>query len=348
MSPVVEVLYDMWYLAIPGRRLHQGQTVGVKLLGRPILVGRAADGSVFALSDLCPHRGIPLSFGRFDGREVECCYHGWRFDCGGVCTHIPSLLPTQTFELGRIRVTSFPCREVQGNVWVYVPADDASPAAVLPEIPRAPEVDECHLRLVERCVYPCSADQAVVSLMDPAHGPFVHASWWWRSRGSMHEKAKAFAPSHLGFTMVRHRPSANSRAYRLLGSEVSTEIRFELPGTRIEHIRFGRHHLCGVTTVTPRTATEVEVHQLFYWTVPGLVLLRPLLRRFVRTFLRQDRDVLDKQRQGLNDDPQLMLINDADRPARWYYQLKKELHASRAEGRPFRNPVPHVTLGWRT
>ena len=42
-----------------------------------------------------------------------------------------------------------------------------------------------------------------------------------------------------------------------------------------------------------------------------------------------------------------MLINDADKPARWYYQLKKELLQS-PENRPFRNPVPHTTLHWRT
>lgn len=348
MPPATDVLNGLWYLAVPGRHLRPGRTVGKRLLGRPVLIGRAGDGSVFAMSDLCPHRGIPLSHGRFDGGEVECCYHGWRFDCGGVCTHIPSLLPTQKFELGRVRVRTYPCREVQGNVWVFVPAGDAEPPAALPEVPRVPDLDGRHLRLVTRSVFPCSADQAVVGLIDPAHGPFVHGSWWWRPRRSMHEKAKDYAPSHLGFTMARHRPSANSRLYRLLGPGVSTEIRFELPGVRVEHIRLGRRHICGMTTVTPLTAAEVEVHQFFYWTVPGLVLLRPLLRRLVGAFLEQDRDVLGKQREGLNDDPQLMLINDADRPARWYYQLKKEFLESRAEGRAFRNPVPHTTLRWRT
>jgi len=28
-----------------------------------------------------------------------------------------------------------------------------------------------------------------------AHGPFVHQAWYWRSRGSIHEKTKRFAPS---------------------------------------------------------------------------------------------------------------------------------------------------------
>src|SRR6476469_4817465 len=111
---------DMWYLALAGHRLRRGRTVGMELLGRPVVIGRDKAGGVFALNDRCPHRGIPLSHGKFDGTEVECCYHGWRFDCTGTCTHIPSLLPTQKFDLSRVRVCRYPCREVQGNVWVFM------------------------------------------------------------------------------------------------------------------------------------------------------------------------------------------------------------------------------------
>lgn len=51
--------------------------------------------------------------------------------------------------------------------------------------------------------------------------------------------------------MVRHRASSNSRAYRLLGGVPETEIVFRLPSIRIEHVRAGRHVLCGLTAVTP-------------------------------------------------------------------------------------------------
>ena len=344
----VEVLRDVWYMAVPGQDLKSGKMLGKKILGQSLLLGRTAEGSVFALRDICPHRGIPLTHGRFDGTEIECCYHGWRFDCTGTCAHIPSLLPTQKFDLDRVRVRSFLCREVQGNVWVFIPEDEYSLPENLPEPPVVPDISAADYRLVERAIFPCSIDHAVVGLMDPAHGPFVHQAWWWRTRTSLHEKAKAFAPSHWGFTMVRHKPSSNSRGYKLLGSEVSTEIRFELPSTRIEHIVAGRHRIAGLTTLTPLEDNRVELHQVFYWTVPWLSLLKPFLRPFIRTFIEQDRDVVDKQQQGLNEDPQLILINDADKPARWYYQLKKELQQSRAERRPFQNPVPATTLQWCT
>jgi phenylpropionate dioxygenase-like ring-hydroxylating dioxygenase large terminal subunit len=59
-------------------------------------------------------------------------------------------------------------------------------------------------------IFSCGPDHAVVGLMDPAHGPFVHRAWWWRSRRSIHEKEKRFEPAPLGFRMCRHAPSANS------------------------------------------------------------------------------------------------------------------------------------------
>ena len=62
------------------------------LLGVPLVLGRKNDGTLFAMRDLCPHRGIPLSAGWFDGETVQCKYHGWRFEpVTGQCREIPSL-----------------------------------------------------------------------------------------------------------------------------------------------------------------------------------------------------------------------------------------------------------------
>lgn len=337
-------LRDMWYFALPGHRIGRGRTVAKTLLGEPLLIGRGRDGGVFALRDICPHRGMPLSEGRFDGGEVECCYHGWRFDTGGRCTAIPSLCADQELDIGRIRVKAYPAAEVQGNVWVFFGQDPAG----APEVPVLPDIGERPCDLFESVRMPCGIDHAVVGLMDPAHGPFVHRAWWWRSRGSMHEKAKAFAASPWGFTMLRHAPSRNSKAYRLLGGRPETEIVFRLPSVRIEHVRVGRHVLCNLTAVTPLAAGESEVNHAIYWSLPWLTPLKPLLRPYVRAFLDQDRAVMAKQQDGLKHDPPLMLINDADTQARWYHRLKNEYARARAAGRPFVNPVKDRVLRWRS
>lgn len=37
-------------------------------------------GTIYAISDMCPHAGGPLSEGWMDGTEVTCPWHGWSFD----------------------------------------------------------------------------------------------------------------------------------------------------------------------------------------------------------------------------------------------------------------------------
>ena len=307
-------LREAWYYAVAGRRLKPRAMLAKVMLGEPILIGRDAAGMPFALRDLCPHRGMRLSAGSFDGSEVECCYHGWRFDTGGRCTAIPALVPGQAFTPGRVQVRHYPAREVQGNIWVYF-GDDPQTA---PQIPLVDGFADAAPRLVETVGFAAAIDHAVVGLMDPAHGPFVHRAWWWRSRRSIQAKAKEFAPSPWGFTMRRHPPSANSRAYRLLGGAPETEIVFRLPSVRLEHIRAGRHRVGNLTAITPIDGQTTEINHCVYWTSPWLGLLKPLLRPYVRAFLHQDRAIMQRQQQGLRFDPPLMLIDDADTHAKWY------------------------------
>lgn len=338
------LLRDIWYFAAPSAGLKPGAMSGRRFLGEPVLLGRTNAGEVFALRDICPHRGIPLSCGRFDGTEVECCYHGWRFDKAGGCTAIPSLVEGQNFDARRIKVARYPVLESQGLIWIWM--GKGEPDIAPPHIPGF--AADARPQLVERFDFPCFIDHAVIGLMDPAHGPYVHRSWWWRSQRSMYEKQKAFGPTERGFAMLRHSPSKNSFAYKLLGGKPETEIRFQLPGVRIEEIVVGANRVVNVTTVTPLSATETEVHHAMYWSMRWPALVRPLIRRFVRRFLGQDRDVVVLQQQGLKYDPALTLIPDADTQAIWYYRLKREHLAAREEGRDFANPVPTKSLRWRS
>ena len=172
-------LREAWYYAAPSRKLRRGHTIARTMLGEPVLIGRDPGGAVFALRDICPHRGMPLSAGSFDGAEIECCYHGWRFAADGHCTLIPSLVEGQAFDLAPIAVATYPAREVQGNIWVFF-GGDPSAAPDIPALARFAESAAPLLALTMR--FGAAIDHAVVGLMDPAHGPFVHDAWWWRSR----------------------------------------------------------------------------------------------------------------------------------------------------------------------
>lgn len=47
--------------------------------GRSVALFNVAD-SLYAIDDSCPHQGASLCGGRLEGRVIQCCAHGLRFD----------------------------------------------------------------------------------------------------------------------------------------------------------------------------------------------------------------------------------------------------------------------------
>ena len=47
---------------------------------------------------------MPGRTGNFDGKEVECRYHGWRFDRQGRCTHILALTGHEPLTAEKVHV----------------------------------------------------------------------------------------------------------------------------------------------------------------------------------------------------------------------------------------------------
>jgi phenylpropionate dioxygenase-like ring-hydroxylating dioxygenase large terminal subunit len=356
------LLFGFWYRALPGDRVLRRQLVKTMLLEIPMVIGRDAQGSVFALQDACPHRGMPLSCGWFDGRQIECSYHGWKFDAhSGQCQLIPSLTADQNLKVERIYAGNFACEEHDDYVWVFVPEPAATGAGFTKRgtsgeaPPRVPAFSDKYKLAYLTAEMPVSVDHGIIGLMDPAHGPFVHQAWWWRSRHSIHEKQKAFEPIPLGFRMSAHTPSANSAPYKLLrlyakADAVTTTIDFVLPNRRLETIRAGKYWFSSLTTVTPINYNQCRIDvvaawNLFEWLPFGAGLLRYVFGKFVE----QDRRTMELQAEGLKHSPHMMLIDDADRPAKWYFQLKQACLDSRRTGGQFQHPMPGpIVLKWRS
>src|SRR5438309_2414178 len=115
------MLTGFWYRALPADRVHRNQLHKATLLEIPLVIGRDKSGRPFALRDACPHRGMPLSYGGFDGAQVECGYHGWRFDAhSGQCQLIPSLTADQNLKVDRIYAGNYACEEHDRYVWVFM------------------------------------------------------------------------------------------------------------------------------------------------------------------------------------------------------------------------------------
>jgi phenylpropionate dioxygenase-like ring-hydroxylating dioxygenase large terminal subunit len=343
MAADAEPLRGLWYMPALASSLKPGQMRREMLLGEPVLLGRMHDGQAFAMRDICPHRGVPLSAGKILAENtVECPYHGWRFRRDGICSAIPSLVEGQDLDPKKIRVRHYPVREQDGLLWVYVAAKNEAPTSE----PRRVPIDDARPRWTETQEFPCGIDHAVIGLMDPAHGPYVHTHWWWKKTPKV--KEKHYAPMPQGFVMTAHKPS--KPVYSLLGN-VTTEITFELPSTRFEIIKgqlFGKGFtVIGLTVCTPRDADRTDIIQVFYW--PGwLSFIRPFFMALGPTFIADDRKIVELQREGLKFSPNLMLIQDSDQPAIWYHRVKKAWADSLASGTEFVNPVQERTLRWKS
>ena len=364
------MLTGFWYRALPGDRVHRNQLYQATLLEIPLVIGRDRAGYPFALRDACPHRGMPLHCGNFDGENVECSYHGWQFDAHtGQCQLIPSITVGQNLKVDRIYAGSYPCEEQDGFVWVYVPdpipqgAGFTKPAQAPEPAPQVekfggpggvPQKDKYKLAYLTADM-PVSIDHGIIGLMDPAHGPFVHQAWWWRSRHSIHEKQKNFEPIPNGFRMSAHTPSSNSAPYKLLrlyadADSITTTIDFVLPNLRREVIRAGKYWFSSLTTVTPITRNQCRIDVVAAWNLFRWLPFGPELLKFVfAKFVEQDRRTMELQAEGLQHNPHLMLIDDADRPAKWYFQLKAAYLEAKRTGGEMKHPMPGpVTLKWRS
>lgn len=324
------------------------------LFGVPVVLGRTNDGKAFALRDICPHRGAPLSAGRIteDGC-VECPYHGWqfRFNDGG-CNKIPALSATDSFESAGIAVQTFPLYEANGLIWIFNGNAKSSGGnkgigsnALAPEIGLPASYTPKNITTVTASG---PYDEAVIGLVDPAHTPFVHKQWWWREGSDPQEKTKQFEATALGFRMPPHRPSSNSRIYGFLGGTPTTEIEFRLPGLRLETIRNRQHIILGLTTITPNDSNQNTITHIWFWDIKALTILKPLIKTMAKNFLAQDGAILDAQNKNLNRQAHRPLYaGEPDIPAQWYYKLKKSW-GQQQDTEDFCNPLSNQTLHWRT
>lgn len=340
-------LKNLWYYALHCHQLKTGKLVQKEILGERIVFGRNEEGLPFALKDNCPHRGVPLSKGWFDGKSIQCCYHGWKFNCQGTCTDIPALADSPV-DIGKIKVYQYPCREINDTIWVYIPHNKLKLEGAEQRLPDLLVGSDKKFMHVETMRLPTDIDHSVIGLIDPAHVTFVHQSWFWRTAGNAKLKEKHFVPDMLGFKMKRHTPSANSKGYAVLKGGTSTEINFQLPGNRLEHIKVGNNEIVSITTLTPINENETELNHIFYTSIGLAKLLWTPLKFLGRQFIGQDLGVFQKLKEGLETNPTLMLLGDPDAQARWYYELKMSWSNALAESKPFTNPLSLQSLKWIT
>jgi phenylpropionate dioxygenase-like ring-hydroxylating dioxygenase large terminal subunit len=161
-----------WYPVMTAAALRRKKRTTLTLVGQKLVLFHE-QGRFFALQDECPHRQVPLSFGKveFPG-HLTCFYHGWTYSMQtGQMVSALTDGPNSPVA-GKASVRTFPVEERIGLVFIWmgegkpVPVEDDIPAELLradarifPFIRRAGGnwrhacengFDESHLKMVHR------------------------------------------------------------------------------------------------------------------------------------------------------------------------------------------------------
>jgi phenylpropionate dioxygenase-like ring-hydroxylating dioxygenase large terminal subunit len=121
---------DCWYAPAASSEVDR-DLLAVRAAGLPVVLYRTEAGGVVALEDRCAHRAYPLSAGELMGDAVRCGLCGFVYGADGRCVSVP----TQPHVPYGAQVASYPVREVDGLVWVWLGEPGRAALHRIPDLP---------------------------------------------------------------------------------------------------------------------------------------------------------------------------------------------------------------------
>lgn len=161
-------LKNIWYAAAWAEEV--GETLlPRRLLDQPVVLYRRRDGVAVALQDRCPHRFAPLHLGRLVDDQIECGYHGLRFDCSGKCVlnpHGNGVIPAKAL------VPSYPLVERYNLLWIWMGDPAQADESAIPEF--AFHVDPQFQNVTGYVLAEAHYELLTDNLMDLGHLEYLH------------------------------------------------------------------------------------------------------------------------------------------------------------------------------
>lgn len=111
-----------------------GDYVTLELAGQPIIVLRAGDGALRAMSNVCRHRMSTLLEGRGNTRSIVCPYHAWTYNLDGSLRGAPAMTQNEGFCKSDYQLPDVRCEEWLGWVFVSLNPDSPSVASQLSKV----------------------------------------------------------------------------------------------------------------------------------------------------------------------------------------------------------------------
>ncbi len=290
-----------WYVACLTSALGRRRPLARTVLGVPMAFFRDEVGRAAAVVDRCPHRNTPLSIGKVCDGQLQCAYHGWRFDASGACRLVPGLVADVADRRAR-RVETFPVVEQDGFVWVRPDgADDLDDGPSF----RFPHVDEAGYTTVRRSLsVDAGLHAALENTLDVPHTAFLHGGLFRGGRPPVdievvvRHTAAGVEAEYIG------EPRPPGLAGRILAPEggVVTHVdRFLMPSIAQVEYRLGDNHLVTTTAFTPGEDGVTDLHAAvtFRLRLPP-ALVRAVVTPVANRIFAQDKAILRKQAENVS------------------------------------------------
>ncbi len=298
LSPASVVkLPDAWFIACAAKTLRD-RPLSFTLQGVGLVLFRAKDGKASALLDRCPHRNAPLSLGRVVDGELQCAYHGWRFDGSGACRAVPGLVAEGDVALKARAAESYPCLEQDGYIWVYsTPGATPSPKGRYHFL----HLDDPRYTTVRRdFVLNSTLHAAVENTLDVPHTAFLHGGLFRQPEKK--NDIEVVVRRHGTFAEAEYlgEPRPEGLAGRILapqGGTVTHFDRFMLPSVAQVEYRLGeKSHLVTTSVMTPLSDFSTRVWAVVTYRLPlPSFMVRPFVTPIATRIFKQDAVMLKAQ-----------------------------------------------------
>jgi vanillate monooxygenase len=314
--PESAFLRNQWYAVATGAEIGRAPFART-VCGQPLVLFRRTDGRLAALDDRCPHRLAPLSKGEVIGDELQCGYHGLRFDGAGACT----LIPSQSTVPRGFAARSFPVVEKFALVFVWMGEPAAADPALLPDFPEndQPGWTALHGYLHVNADYRLLMD----NLLDLTHVQFVHKTTLG-GPGMAENPLEVESDGDRVRTrriMRNVEPAPIHGRIRKFTGRIDRAQHSEFRPPAYIHIRLGAipagsneefdpaHHVV-INSLTPETdRTTHYLWSVARWMAADDEGITDWLRDIHMTAFAEDIDIIEAQQRMIDADPSTALAN---------------------------------------
>ena len=154
---------------------------GCEIAGEPVMVTRAPDGVLRAMSNVCRHRGAELCGAAATGATVKCPYHGWSYSLDGRLHGAPEFEGVANWDRSAVCLQQFRAEAWGPYIFVNMDADAPPLAEFMGAIPGEVAAMGCPIASLRHSfrrdyVIECNWKVYVDNYLEGYHLPSAHPS----------------------------------------------------------------------------------------------------------------------------------------------------------------------------